>query len=130
MKIDLPARRPRRRINLTPMIDVVLMLLVFFMMVSRFGGTQGIAVQPGVPGQGAAWVGPPRLVSLEADGLLLNGVAVSVDALPGAVAVLQTAPDDPVILRAGDGALVQALVDAMEALRGAGIGNLIVVGAE
>ena len=53
MKIDLPARRPRRRINLTPMIDVVLMLLVFFMMVSRFGGTQGIGLTVAA-GQGAA----------------------------------------------------------------------------
>ena len=129
MKIDLPARRPRRRINLTPMIDVVLMLLVFFMMVSRFGGTQGIAVQT-AQGQGGAWVGPPRLVSLEAGGVRLNGVAVTLEALPGAVQRLMAAPDDPVILRAGEGAPVQALVDAMAALRGAEIGHLIVLGAE
>ena len=100
MKIDLPARRPRRRINLTPMIDVVLMLLVFFMMVSRFGGTQGIAVQPAT-GTGGAWVGPPRLVSLEGQGLRLNGGAVTLEALPGRLAPLMTAPGDPVILRAG-----------------------------
>ena len=43
---------------------------------------------------------------------------------------LMAAPDDPVILRAGEGASVQALVDAMAALRGAGIGHLIVLGAE
>ena len=129
MKIDLPARRPRRRINLTPMIDVVLMLLVFFMMVSRFGGTQGIAVQPAV-GTGGAWTGPPRLVSLGADGLRLNGGTVTLEALPGRLAPLMGDPGDPVILRAGEGAPVQALVDAMTALRGAGIGNLVVVGAE
>lgn len=129
MKIDLPARRSGRRINLTPMIDVVLMLLVFFMMVSRFGGTQGIAVQT-AQGQGGTWVGPPRLVSLEAGVVRLNGVAVTLEALPGALQRLMTAPDDPVILRAAEGASVQALVDAMAALRGAEIGHLIVLGAE
>ncbi len=129
MKIDMPARRPRRRINLTPMIDVVLMLLVFFMMVSRFGGTQGIGLSVAT-GQGAAWSGPPRLVSLEAEGLRLNGIAVTLEGLPAALGPLMASPDDPVILRTGEGAPVQALVDAMAALRAAGIGNLIVAGAE
>lgn len=129
MKIDLPARRRGRRINLTPMIDVVLMLLVFFMMVSRFGGTQGIGL--GVAsGQGAVWSGPPRLVDLGAVGLRLNGIAVTLEGLPAALAPLLRSPDDPVILRAGEGASVQAMVDVMAALRGAGIGNLIVAGAE
>jgi biopolymer transport protein ExbD len=129
MKIDLPARRPRRRINLTPMIDVVLMLLVFFMMVSRFGGTQGIGLTM-ASGQGAAWSGPPRLVDIAADGLRLNGIVVTLDRLPAALAPLMTAPDDPVILQAGEGAPVQALVDAMAALRAAGIGTLILAGSE
>lgn len=129
MKIDLPARRPRRRINLTPMIDVVLMLLVFFMMVSRFGGTQGIGLTVAA-GQGAAWVGPPRLVRIEADGLRLNGMAVTLEGLPASLGPLMASPNDTVILRTGEGASVQALVDVMAALRGAGIGTLIVAGGE
>lgn len=32
--------RPRRRPSLTPMIDVVFLLLVFFMLASRFGMDQ------------------------------------------------------------------------------------------
>jgi biopolymer transport protein ExbD len=129
MKIDLPTQRPRRRINLTPMIDVVLMLLVFFMMVSRFGGTQGIGLSV-ASGQGVAWSGPPRLVRLEAEGLRLNGIVVTLEGLPAALGHLMAGLDDPVILRTGEGASVQALVDAMAALRAAGIGNLIVAGSE
>lgn len=128
MKIDLPARRPRRRINLTPLIDVVLMLLVFFMMVSRFGGTQGLALQAG-QGSGV-WQGPPRLVSVTRDGPRLNGVPTAPDALAVAVAPLMAAPTDPVILKTETGAPVQALVDVMDALRGAGITSLVVMGAE
>ncbi len=81
-------------------------------------------------GQGAAWSGPPRLVDIEADGLRLNGVGVTLERLPAALAPLMEAPDDPVILRAGQGAPVQALVDAMAALRAAGIGHLIVAGSQ
>ena len=40
--LDLPAQGRRRRIGLTPMIDVVFLLLVFFMLAARFGGTDAI----------------------------------------------------------------------------------------
>lgn len=123
MKIDDGFQRPRRRMNLTPMIDVVFLLLVFFMMVSRFGGQHGLPLQ--VAGSsGATWQGPPRLVSLAEDGLRLNGVAVS--DLPAALRPLMETADDPIVLRA-DGADVQALVAVMESLRAAGLTNLIMV---
>lgn len=132
MKIDLPARRPRRRINLTPMIDVVLMLLVFFMMVSRFGGMQGIGMQVAAPAADAVaaeWSGPPRLVSVGAGGLRLNGEPVTAEDLPAELAALMADPGDPVILRTEAGAPVQALVDAMDRLRAAGITRLYVMEA-
>lgn len=123
MKLDDGFQRPRRRMNLTPMIDVVFLLLVFFMMVSRFGGQHGLPLQ--VAGQGAGpWVGPPRLVDIAADATRLNGVAVT--DLAAALRPLMTSPDDPVILRAA-GADVQALVAAMEGLRAAGITHLVMV---
>lgn len=123
MKLDDGFQRPRRRMNLTPMIDVVFLLLVFFMMVSRFGGQHGLPLQ--VAGQGAGpWVGPPRLVDVAADATRLNGVAVA--DLAAALRPLMTSPDDPVILRAA-GADVQALVAAMEGLRAAGITHLVMV---
>lgn len=124
MKIAAGPQRPRRRLNLTPMIDVVFLLLVFFMMVSRFGGLHGMPLA--VAGQGGgAWVGPPRLVEVRAEGVTLNGVAVG--DLAAALAPLMASPADPVVLRAADGADVQRLVAVMEGLRAAGIGNLILV---
>lgn len=122
MKIADGFHRPRRRMNLTPMIDVVFLLLVFFMMVSRFGGQQGMDLA--LAGQGgAAWVGPPRLVDIAPQGVALNGVEV-VD-LAAALAPLMQSPTDPVVLRATDGADVQAVVTVMRGLRQAGIGNLV-----
>lgn len=124
MQIAAVTRR-RRRLNLTPMIDVVLLLLVFFMMVSRFGGLQGMPVA--VAGGGAGqWSGPPRLIVLGAEGVTLNGIAVPVEALAARLAPLMAGPEDPVILRAGEGAAVQDLVTVLDALRAAGIARVIV----
>lgn len=124
MRIAALPRR-RRRLNLTPMIDVVLLLLVFFMMVSRFGGLQGmpLAVAGGGAGQ---WSGPPRLVTLGADGVALNGVALPVAALVERLRPLMASEADPVVLRTGEGAPVQAMVDVLDALRAGGMTHVIV----
>ena len=59
------APRARRRISLTPMIDVVFLLLVFFMLAARFGQEQAI---PLAIGAGAGdWDGPPRLIDILPD---------------------------------------------------------------
>jgi len=119
--------RPRRRPSLTPMIDVVFLLLVFFMLASRFGTETVFDLAIGGGGAGAAWQGPPRLVDVGADGAVrLNGISVERDALAGALAPLMTSPGDPVVLRARDGAM-QDLVAVMETLRAEGITRLMLV---
>lgn len=117
--------RPRRRPNLTPMIDVVFLLLVFFMLVSRFGVDRVLPLS--MAGGGGDWSGPPRLVEVAPDGLRLNGAPVAADALVAALAPLMGGPDDAVVLRAGDGAPLQALVAVMETLGQAGFSRLVLV---
>lgn len=127
MRIGGQPQRRRRGLNLTPMIDVVLLLLVFFMMVSRFGGDLGLPLAMAAPAGGQAWQGPPRLVTVTAEGVSLNGVSVSVAALPERLAPLMPTPDAPVVLRTGAGADVQALVAVMDGLRAAGYARLVLV---
>lgn len=117
--------RPRRRPNLTPMIDVVFLLLVFFMLVSRFGVDRVLPLS--VAGAGAGWSGPPRLVDVAPGGLALNGVPVGAEALAAALAPLMAAPDDAVVLRAREGASLQAVVAVMESLGAAGFTRLVLV---
>ena len=124
MRIAVPPRKARR-LNLTPMIDVVLLLLVFFMMVSRFGGVQGVPLALAAPGGQVEWSGPPRLVDVLPQGLLLNGVPVAADALAGALAPLMAAPTDAVILRPRDGAAVQRVVAVIDGLRAAGLTRIV-----
>ena len=119
--------RPRRRPDLTPMIDVVFLLLVFFMLVSRFGVDRVLPLVPAQAGQGAGYAGPPRLVDIAPGGLRLNGVAIAPEALAQGLAGLMASPDDLVVLRAVDGADVQALVAVMDVLSAAGLSRLVLV---
>jgi biopolymer transport protein ExbD len=120
-----PAHRARRP-SLTPLVDVVFLLLVFFMLAARFGPEGAVPLAAGGPGPGA-WEGPPRLVSVRPEGVALNGGPVALEDLAEAVAPLMPAADAPVVLRPEPGADVQALVDALATLAAAGYVNLVVI---
>lgn len=119
----LPPSPPRRRVGLTPMIDVVFLLLIFFMLAARFGLPQALPVS--MAGQAeVAYEGPPRLVTVGTDGLRVNGRAV-----PDAAAALKplmSGPDDIVVLMPAPGATAQDMADALLELRAAGLTRLAI----
>lgn len=119
------APRPRRRPSLTPMIDVVFLLLVFFMLAARFGQDQAIPLAIG--GGVSDWSGPPRLVEIYPEGQRLNGIPADPEALVTALAGLVTETTDPIVVRPRDGASLQRLVDVMEVLSTAGFTGLVLV---
>jgi biopolymer transport protein ExbD len=119
------APRTRRSPSLTPMIDVVFLLLVFFMLAARFGHDVGLPLT--TAGNGAPYQGPPRLVQIGADAVQVNGITVALDGLADALAPLMQTPQDAVLLRAQEGADVQRLVTVIDTLRAAGLNQLIVV---
>ncbi len=119
--------RPRRRPSLTPMIDVVFLLLVFFMLAARFGIEGALPLTLGTPGAAADYSGPPRLVDVRPDALALNGVATDVSSLIADLSRLTEAPDDPILLRPRDGADLQRLVEVLKALQEAGFARLVIV---
>ena len=93
-----PAARRRRGLNLTPMIDVVFLLLVFFMLVSRFGQLDGVPLAL-AGGAAPGWSGAPRLVDVRPEGLSLNGTALDEAALIADLRRLMPAPDAPGVQR-------------------------------
>ena len=117
--------RHGRRPSLTPMIDVVFLLLVFFMLAARFG--HDLSLPMATAGGSAAYDGPPRLVTIGPDALTLNGQPIAADALPDALAPLMSGPDDIVVLRPAEGAALGRLVAITDALRAAGLTRLVVV---
>ncbi|MFV1528500.1 MULTISPECIES: ExbD/TolR family protein [unclassified Phaeobacter] len=119
------AQRTRRKPSLTPMIDVVFLLLVFFMLASRFG-TDAVLDLP-LAGQGGSYNGPPRLIGIGAGNLDLNGQPVAESNLPAALALLMDSPGDMLVLRGRDQADVQRITDVTTLLRQAGFSNFVLV---
>ena len=123
MTFDDP--RPTRRMSLTPMIDVVFLLLVFFMLASQFGRDRVVPLTMG--GAGAVYQGPPRLVLVTADGLHLNGVPVAADALAARLIPLTQEMSDAIILQPDKTASLQQMMDAAVLLTDAGFTGLVVM---
>ncbi len=123
--LSLPAARRRRRPSLTPMIDVVFLLLVFFMLAARFGLPQSLPIA--LSSGGSAYSGPPRLIVVQPDALILNGAPIRADALPDALAALTDSPSDSILLRPTDATDVQRLIDVITLLRAQGFTSLAVL---
>ena len=117
-----PVRR-RRAISLTPMIDVVFLLLIFFMLASRFGTDMQIPMATG--GGAGTYQGAPRLVEVAADAVTLNGQTVGLEDLSARVIALMPSMADMVVIRPAEGAELARLVTVMDQLRQAGIVNLV-----
>lgn len=115
--------KTRRKPSLTPMIDVVFLLLVFFMLASRFG-VDAVLPLPLAAG-GGTYTGPPRLIDVAPDATQLNGQPVT--DLIAALAPLMQAPSDMIILRGQEGATLQRLVVVTEQLRTAGFTSVVLV---
>ena len=122
--LNLAHQTRRRRIGLTPMIDVVFLLLVFFMLAARFGVTDAIPIT--LSGDAAQpYDGPPRLITVLPDALRVTGID-TIDPVASLTPLMGT-QTDIILLRARDGASVQHLLDVMGTLRAAGWTNLVVL---
>ena len=117
--------RHARRPSLTPMIDVVFLLLVFFMLAARFG--HDLTLPMTTTGGGETYDGPPRLVVIAPDTLTLNGQPVAPEALPEALRPLMETPEDIVVLRPAKGVPLGRLIAIADALRAAGLTRIVVV---
>lgn len=109
-----PQTRRRNLVGLTPMIDVVFLLLIFFILAARFGTEQVVDLTLGA---GADTAGPPRIVDVGADFVRLNGIETGLPELAGALAGLGVGPEDVIVLRAGDGADLQRAMTVIDVLR-------------
>lgn len=117
--------RPRRKPSLTPMIDVVFLLLVFFMLASRFG-IDAIIPLPLVSG-GGVYEGPPRLVEVLPNGVRLNGLIIAEATLATEMQRLTRAPTDVIILRGGEGTTLQRIITVGTSLRRIGFTQMVLI---
>lgn len=126
--------RARALISLVPMIDVLLILLVFFMVTSTYLNLDMIPAtrQQDAPGTAQAGVAAPLMIRLGADGQpVLRGKTLAADALN--TLLRNRVAQDPglqlVILPSG-GAQTQALISLMDRATQAGVQRVRVIRLE
>ena len=122
----------RRRPSLTPMIDVVFLLLIFFMLVARFGVDKVIDINlPSALGQSSQYEGAPRLVEIKSGNIVsLNGTQISLDQLSSKLSKLMPSPNALIILRSSAEANTQDLLDVLLYLKSEKITNVSVLGPD
>ncbi len=127
MRIE-PLKRGRRALRLAPLVDVVFLLLVFFMLVARLERHQAIVVEPPAEA-GAGSLRGSVLVRLGADGGVdLNGRPLPLEALPRALApLLRREPEPAVLVQPSPTAALQSLVRVIDVLTGAGAERVTLV---
>ena len=118
-------RRAARRPSLTPMIDVVFLLLVFFMLAARFG--VDVTLPLSTAGSVAPYEGPPRLVVIDPEGLSLNGISVTLEQLPDRLATLMQTRDQAVLVQPRSGVDLQRMIDVIDSLSASGLSRIVVV---
>jgi biopolymer transport protein ExbD len=120
----LDTRSPRRTapIGLTPLIDVIFILLIFFMLASTLATREQLPIRLAAPGMRADTVPPTVHVRIDADTLWLGERSVSASALPGLLT--DRSPSDTLpriqLEPTGDVSL-QRLLEILGRLRDAGL---------
>ena len=124
------SRGQRRRplISLTPLIDVVFILLVFFMLASSFLDWRSIELNaPGRAGGQPSMVGA-LLVDVTADGPRLAGESIGLDELYDRVSArLEQRPDQRVLVKPAPDVQLQEVVDVLDSLSEAGVVDLSLI---
>ena len=122
----------RRRPSLTPMIDVVFLLLIFFMLVARFGVDKVIDINlPSALGHNSQYQGAPRLVEIKSGNIVsLNGSEIPLDQLSNNLSKLMPSPNALIILRSSAEASTQDLLNVLLYLKSEKITNLAVLGPD
>lgn len=124
MALTLPPSPARRRIGLTPLIDVVFLLLVFFMLASTFIELRrlDVTVRRSDGATSAQTVGPVEVVLRASGAVEIAGAFVAPEAVGAAVAAaLRASPGRPVVIRAESDVPVQRVVTVLDRLSAAGI---------
>jgi biopolymer transport protein ExbD len=123
-----PRRRARAAIGLTPLIDVVFILLAFFMLASSFIDWRTLRLDAAAPAGGGGLEGA-LLIGVSADGLRLGGRPAAAAQVSDRVAgLLQERPDLRILLRPEPGTPLQSTVDALDMLGTLGASGVTLVG--
>lgn len=128
MQFRRASAQRRRLISLTPLIDVVFILLLFFMLASNL--TQWRAIQINTPSAGAATVPEQLPLVLRVDaggGVVWNGASLNLARLGQTRlgTLLRDQPEQRLIVQPDPEVSLQMIVDVLEQLQTAGAKRIV-----
>lgn len=114
--MPLEIRRPRRRtLSMTSLIDVIFLLLLFFMLTSTFSRFGELELSGAAPGGAATARDAPLFLSVDAAALRLNGQSMTLEALAGTV---EARDEKHLLVSLAEDVVSQRLIDVLAVLRG------------
>jgi len=124
-------RREEPEINLIPLIDVVLVIIIFLMLTTTFTKTSGLEINlPMAESESGQTVNNEIVVAVTASGdVIVNSQPVAdkgIDAIAAALGkAIPAGQQDPVVVINADAkAAHQSVVDVMQAAQRAGLGHI------
>ena len=106
----------RKRIILTPMIDVLFIILIFFMLVSSFNLDRGINIQSFSALGSSINSKVIAVIDIGKDKRLINGLEVKIDNLADELINLGTKKEIQIFLRPSEDLPVQDMIDVFDEL--------------
>lgn len=123
------ATRRRTTISLTPLIDVVFILLVFFMLASSFLDWRAIDLNAPAPAGAGPSIEGAMLVEVRPDGLRFAGAPTGLDDIEATVVQrLSERPQLRVLVKPAPGVPLQRAVAVLDRLAAAGVRELSLIG--
>lgn len=118
--------RIHAHLDITPLIDIVFLLLVFFMLTSTFLVPEAIELDLPESGSASVMETTPITISLDQTGqLALNGELIKLDKLRIAIEpLLKEDADSAITLKSDAHTEVQQLLKVMDEIRAAGGSNV------
>lgn len=122
MALALTSRRKSGRLSMTSLIDIIFLLLLFFMLTSTFSRFAEVELSAagGQAGQSAGAQPQMLFLRLSESGLSLNGAPVPPETLHDTIATRSAGTEIPMrlLVAVTEGVTAQALTDTLVALRG------------
>ncbi|WP_020683874.1 ExbD/TolR family protein [Marinobacterium rhizophilum] len=124
MRLELATPARRRAISLTPLIDVVFILLLFFMLSSTF--TQWRQLDLAVPGRGDAPASIQHQVQLLSDSgrFSIDGIEFDMQDTDALALQISAQADDLFVISANNGLGTQTLIRLLDTLKASGARQL------
>ncbi len=115
-------------VNITPLVDIVFQLLIFFLLTAFFVQPEGVDVNLPEAESGTLQESDEIVVVIDAAGAVtLAGVPVGLDELERQVGMaLAASPDRAVVVKADRKVALQGAISAMERCKKAGAKKLII----